>query len=213
MEPKNLEIDNQIKAVDDKEGVVEIVVNAFDNEDSDGDISVRGSFAKTIQENGKRIRHFLNHDWTKLIGVPLELVEKDVGLVARSKLNMNKQLGRDVFEDYRLYHEAGKSLEHSIGVQPVKRDDSDNRYVLEWKLYEYSTLYGWGANSQTPMLSMKNLDKEIVQMMLEKGKYSDERFKFLETINKALKAEPSGDTLSDEPLKHLQKIAKKLHNG
>jgi uncharacterized protein YbaR (Trm112 family) len=97
---------------------------------------------------------------------------------------MNKQMSRDVYEDYRLYAEHGKTLEHSIGVDPIKRDTKDARRVLEYKLWEFSTLTNWGANSNTPLLSIKS-EKEAAEMveLLEKmlkGKYSDERLKSIE---------------------------------
>jgi len=39
------------------EGLVTFYANAFNNLDSDGDISMPGSFKKTLKENGKRLRH------------------------------------------------------------------------------------------------------------------------------------------------------------
>ena len=46
---KNLE--SQIKDLDESKGIVQIYVNSYNIEDSDGDISVKGSFKKTIKEN------------------------------------------------------------------------------------------------------------------------------------------------------------------
>lgn len=220
LQTKDNNITQQIKGVDSKQGVVEIYVNAFDNEDTDGDISVRGSFAKTIQENMSRIKHFLNHNMTNLIGVPLELIEDEHGLLARSQLNLNKQIGRDVLEDYKLYSEHGKTLEHSIGVEPLKRDESDKRYVKEWRLWEFSTLYGWGANADTPLVGIKSMDeaKKLFELMLEKGNYSEKRMKSIEKRleqTKALLNEPSQDThkYNQSLLNKLRETEKILKNG
>ncbi len=108
---------------------------------------------------------------------------------------MNKQLGRDVFEDYKLYLEHGRTLEHSVRVYPVKRSSEDNRRVLEWKLWEYSTLYGWGANSETPLIDLKSQDEiniaelmSDLELMISKGNYSDERGRQIETKYAELKS-------------------------
>lgn len=195
---KNLEL--QVKDLDDKKGIVTIYINSFDNEDSDGDISVKGSFKRTFKNNISRIKHLLNHDIYKLLGVPIELFEDDWGAIAVSQMNMKKQLGMDVFEDYKLFAEHGKSLEHSIRVNAIKRDSEDERKVLEWKLWEYSTLYGWGANSETPLIDIKGLDD--LEMMIREGKYSDEKAKLIETTYEKLKK--LLDSSDDDPLATLE---------
>lgn len=195
----------QIKDLDSAKGIVTMYINAFNNEDTDGDISEPGSFKRTFRHNGHRIKHLLNHDIYKLIGVPLKLWEDEIGAIARSQLNMNKQLGRDVFEDYKLYHENGKTLEHSVRVYPVKRSTEDNRRVLEWKLWEYSTLYGWGANEETPLIDIKQLDEiniselmSDLELMIAKGNYSDERGRQIEAKYEQLKS-LINDTQKDPP--------------
>ena len=207
----NKDFGSQIKDLDSAKGIVTVYINAFNNEDTDGDISEPGSFKRTFRHNGHRIKHLLNHDIWKLIGVPLKLWEDEIGAIARSQLNMNKELGRDVFEDYKLYAENGKTLEHSVRVYPVKRSTEDNRRVIEWKLWEYSTLYGWGANEETPLIDLKNLDEinltEILadlELMLSKGNYSDTRGKAIEEKYEQLKAlindtqkDPSGTPKTD----------------
>jgi HK97 family phage prohead protease len=193
-------INNQVKDLDEKKGIVTIYINSFDNEDTDGDISVRGSFKRTFKNNIDRIKHFLNHDIYKLIGVPIELYEDDWGPIAVSQLNMKKQLSKDVFEDYRLYAEHDKSLEHSIRVNAIKRDSEDERKVLEWKLWEYSTLYGWGANSETPLIDIKGL--EDLEMMIRDGNYSDEKARLIETTYEKLKKLLNSS--DDDPLATLQ---------
>jgi HK97 family phage prohead protease len=186
------------KPVDvDEKGRVVIAVNAFGNVDSDNDISVKGSFKKTLSENFGRVKWYLNHNQGQLLGVPIEGVETDDYLQMTAQLNMNKQMSRDIYEDYRLYAEHGKTLEHSIGVDPIKRDSKDARMVLEYKLWEFSTLTNWGANSNTPLLSIKS-DKEAAETieLLEKmlkEKYSDERLQLIEDkisfLTKALNGE------------------------
>jgi HK97 family phage prohead protease len=137
--------------------VVTVAVNAFGNMDSQGDISVQGSFTKTLKENFGRIKHFLNHDTDKLIGCPLEGREENGYLVMVSEM-ANTQLANDVLELYKLYDKNKRTLEHSIGVEAMQRDKENPSKVLQWKLWEYSTLYSWGANEKTPLLGIKRED-------------------------------------------------------
>lgn len=139
------------------EGIVTVAVAAFGNEDSQGDISVSGSFNKTLKENMKRIKHFLNHNQDWLVGCPRSGREEGGHLVFESELNLDTQLGRDVFSNYKLYQKNNLTLEHSVGVEDMKRDPFDARKVLEWRMWEFSTLYSWGANERTPLLDLKAL--------------------------------------------------------
>ena len=159
--------------------VVTVAVNAFGNMDSQGDISVQGSFTKTLKENFGRIKHFLNHDTDKLIGCPLEGREENGYLVMVSEM-ANTQLANDVLELYKLYDKNKRTLEHSIGVEAMQRDKENPSKVLQWKLWDYSTLYSWGANEKTPLLGIKRDDLqkfpkkslEFVKQALEM-KFSD----------------------------------------
>lgn len=187
---------SQIKDIDQK-GVVVVAANAFGNVDGQNDISLKGSFSKTLNENFKRIKWFLNHDQNKLIGVPIEGAEDGSFLKLTGKLNLNKEIGRDVYEDYKLYAEYGKTLEHSIGVDAIKYDLKNQvREVSEWKMWEYSTLTSWGANEKTPMIALKSMEDELnwLNLIIKKGNYTDEKFKQIEKqveVLKSLLSEPN----------------------
>lgn len=188
-----------IKDVDQK-GQVMVAANAIGNIDSDNDRSMPGSFNKTIKENFTRVKWFLNHNPWQLLGVPLEAKESSGYLKVLGQLNMNKQMSLDIYEDYKLYAQHGRTLEHSIGVEAKKSRMVDNvREVIEWKWWEYSTLTSWGANSDTPLLDIKSasdLYDEIQwnETRLKKGKYSDEKFKEIDLYLRQLK-----HSLSTEP--------------
>lgn len=205
-----------IKDVDEK-GRVLVAANAVGNTDADKDMSMPGSFQKTLTENFSRLKWFLNHNSDYLIGVPIEGKEKMPHLEMLGQLNMKKQLSKDVYEDYKLYAEYGKSLEHSIGVEAIKKEQKgDIRQVYEWKLWEYSTLYSWGANENTPMLAIKSENKiadhiQWLELACKKGNYSDQRFLEIEkhlTLLKSLLTEPEQSTQvikpKEEPLKDTQ---------
>jgi hypothetical protein len=62
--------------LDEAKGIVTVAVNGIGIVDSQNDISMPGSFTKTLSENIARMKWFLNHDVTQLLGVPLEGEEK-----------------------------------------------------------------------------------------------------------------------------------------
>lgn len=192
----------QTKANDvDGEGRVVIAINAIGNEDSDGDISMSGSFDKTLKDDFNRLKWFLNHNTSILLGVPVEGKEEDGLIKMVSQFNMKKQIARDTYEDYKLYAEHGKTLEHSVGVNAEIRNKSNDKEVLQWKLWEYSTLTNWGANENTPLLDIKNMDIDSVKnhlQLLEKaltGNYSEARLKSMETALSMIKKAVIGEMI------------------
>lgn len=184
-------LEQQVKDLDTTKGIVTVYINAFNVEDSDSDISMPGSFKRTFKNNGDTIQHWLNHDRNQLIGVPIKLYEDEIGAIAVSQLNLNKQIARDVFEDYKLFAAHNKTLQHSVRVMPIKfeEDRSNNRYVRrvnEWKMVmEFSTVYGWGSNQQTPLIDIKSMDD--LELMMREGNYSDEKAKEIEVLYNKLK--------------------------
>jgi len=143
------------------EGLVTFYANAFNNLDSDGDISMPGSFKKTLKENGKRLRHLKWHDMRYMPGAIKEIKEDDFGLLVISQLIMDTQLGKETYAEYRALSNVGKQMEHSVAVIPVKYDvdqETEQRTVSEWKLFEVSTLTAWGANSQALTVDIKSLE-------------------------------------------------------
>lgn len=211
------DFNSQIKDLDEK-GRVLVAANAIGNVDSDNDISKEGSFDKTLREGFKRVKWLLNHG-DILLGVPIEGKQNGKYLEMLGQLNMKKQISRDIYEDYKLYAEHGKTLEHSIGVNAIKWSMKDDvREVTEWKLWEYSTLTRWGANEDTPMLGIKEAKSnedalQMLDLMLRKGKYSDERFNLIENKIKELKSliqEPVITTQENEPSSRDWSIITKL---
>ncbi len=207
----------EIKDLDEK-GRVTVAANAFGNVDAQKDISMEGSFTKTIKDNFARLKWYQNHDTGMLLGCPLEAKEVYPYLQVTGQLNLDKQISKDIYSDYKLYAEHGKTLEHSIGVEAVKKEVKDGvRRVFEWKWWEYSTLTSWGANENTPMLGMKDAASvassiEWLELKLRKGDFSDEKFLQIErqlNILKSLVTEPFIDTPTDEP--RLINLAAAIH--
>lgn len=192
----------QTKANDvDEKGRVVVAINAIGNEDADGDISMPGSFDKTLKNDFSRLKWFLNHNKSILLGVPVSGHEEDGFVKIEAQFNMKKQVSLDTYEDYKLYAEHGKTLEHSIGVMSELRNKSNSKEVLQWKLWEFSTLTSWGANENTPLLDIKSMDTDSVKeqlRMLENalsGKYSETRLKSIESALGMIKKAIIGESI------------------
>lgn len=203
---KTRNIKTKVNDVDDK-GVVKIQVSAFGNIDSYGDVMQKTAFNKTIADGFKRVKHLKNHSWDLLLGLPLEMKATSEGLEVVSKMNLEKQLVRDTFSDYKFFAEEGKTLEHSIGyteveTEPAKKDGRDVLLLHEVKLMEYSTLDFLGANENTPLLEIKSKLSSIEQM-IRKGDYTDEHCEKLLIKYKELLTFIDEPHRLDKPQTHL----------
>jgi len=203
MDFKQLSYD--LKELDENKGIVMAYANAYDFKDSDGDISARGSFDKTVVENFKRIRVLKDHNPTMMVGVPLMIDAKDsYGLLTTTQFNMNKPLGKDMFTDVKLMHDNNLNAELSIGYQVLQRDVKNKSIINEYKLMEYSFLSSWAANELSTVQSIKGIKSTYgILELIEKSynlDYSDERLRTIETLLKALSNEPSNDTPDEQPL-------------
>lgn len=201
-----------------EKGIVTIAISGFNNIDSYGDIVRKGAFAKTFNERGKRQNHFIDHDLRirSLVGSPVKMYENETHAIVESKLNLDKQIAKDLFSDYKFFAENDRTLEHSFMYETIKRNENKDikgEDIAEVKMYEYSTV-GLGANENTPLLDLKSF-KDVDQLIYElesrlrKCDYSDEKGKYLEKIIKAIKGlqEPDMTTLKSlfEPKKITQK--------
>jgi HK97 family phage prohead protease len=207
---KYKQVNYELKELDDEKGVVSAYANAYNNEDSDKDISAYGSFNKTVSENFKRIRVLKDHNPTMMIGVPLMIDAKDsYGLLTTTQFNMKKDLGRDMFTDVKLMHDSGLNAELSIGYQVLNRDVKNKNIITEYKLMEYSFLSSWAANELATVQDIKSIKSHYgIMELIEKSydlDYSDTRLKQIETILKALSDKPSlDDTSKDKPLTEVE---------
>jgi len=156
---KNTSLPFSIKDVDGRKGIVTGYFAAFGNKDSDGDVILKGAFAKSIKEAGPdspmpRIKHLFNHDVDKPLGKLLILSEDEKGLYYESKIG-NHTLGLDFLNMV----ESGLITEHSIGFRTIRNEKdpkSSINYLKEVQLWEGSSLGSWGANAYTPVMGMKS---------------------------------------------------------
>ena len=189
----------EVKDMDAAQGVVTAYANAYLNEDSDKDISMPGSFTKTVSENRKRIRVLKDHDPRTTLGVPLEIDTADAyGLKTKTQFNLGKEVSRDMFSDILLAKANGLNAELSIGYGQVRRDAKDNRKITEYGwLGEYSFLSSWAANPLAIVQDVKQLKGAplLVKLITEAYdlSYSDSRLIQIENILKALDVQPDGN--------------------
>ena len=185
-----LELKNNgtVKDVDAKSRIVSGYLSNFDNLDSDNDVIVKGSFAKSISERKDKIFYLLQHNWDKPLGKFNVLQEDEKGLYFEGEI-VNTSYGNDLIELYS----SGIINEHSIGFNVIKSDmDSKGvRTIKEIKLWEGSAVT-LGANSATPFLGFKSelkflQDKQSkILKALKDGTFTDDTFVMLEYALKQL---------------------------
>ena len=190
------QLKSRIKSIDETKGVVVVAANAFNNVDSQGDVSMPGSFAKTI-ENIKNIYWYKNHDTDETLGIIQRLWEDDSFLNAEMKFNLDKEMSRNMYSDYRFFQEHNNEIKHSVGVSviPDKVEYlNEIRQVKEWKLWEISSLTKWPANALAGTHEVKTMQdvtnlQQYYDWMSSKGLHTDEFILQAETLLKELRDE------------------------
>jgi HK97 family phage prohead protease len=162
--------DLRIKDVDEIKGIVSGYFAAFNVKDSAGDVIKKGAFQKSIMERGPnssapRIKHFMNHDKNHVVGKLLELFEDEKGLGYASQVGTHTD-GRDFIEMVK----SDLITEHSVGFQPLQENNdrvSGANFISEGRLWEGSSLTGWGVNQFTPLTGLKELDFDMIQKHID----------------------------------------------
>ena len=206
---------SEIKDIDETQGIIKGYGNVYNVKDSDGDVSLFGSFAKTAIERGKKIKIFKNHS-PVLVGVPLELdITDSYGLGVTAKMNMQTDAGRDTFFETKFLNENGFDVGMSIGGWITKRGKNKSE-VLEYKLKEISILTTSEPANElsliTAIKSIKGLEKPTQDefwRVIEKAyneKFSDNVLKSLEQFLTIKDGEPSKDTHVINPSNVIKSI-------
>jgi len=167
-----------ITAIDEDAGVVEAIVNVFGIIDDGDDIVHQGAFAKTLAENGTRVKVLDSHNnrsSLSVVGRPLDIHEvgrealppqvlmqypdATGGLYTKTQYLLNTPEGEGVFKRIK----AGALNEYSIGFDAL---DTDNervqhgdvtkviRNIRSVRLWEYSPVV-FGMNPATGTVSVK----------------------------------------------------------
>lgn len=201
------------KDLDVKSGIVTGYFANFGSVDSDGDRILKGSFAKTIRENGPEgtqlIKHLLDHNKNKAVGKLQILKEDEVGLYYESKAGRHTD-GRD----FLLMAEDGIINQHSFGFRIIKEaQKADANEIYEVAMYEGSSIQFLGANRNTPVTGIKSeadilADLDLLEKAFRNGKYSDAAFLQIEAKIKSLQTllKPSITLDTVEPINQLEII-------
>jgi hypothetical protein len=196
-----------------EKGIVTIAIGRFDNEDMGGDIARKGAFERTFKEGINRIKHYMDHSLKQSanVGLPVKMYETDKHPTVESALNLEKQISRDLFSDYKFFKEHGRTLEHSYGYETIKgkpryetikgKQRTKGEEILELKMYEYSTV-GLGMNPETPLLDLKSFEAHTLEEYLRKYDVSNQRGKQIELIIKQIKEFTDQATHNPEPSTH-----------
>lgn len=199
---KTKTLNTKVSDVNETKGIVTIQVTQFDQYDSDTDRLLKGSLTKTWKD-GNQV-HLVDHKMgtSTFVGLPVRK-DAETGII-ESQLNLNKQVGKDLLEDYMFSQKHGRSLQHSHGFSAVKgkyeKNEKGGYDFAEVKQYEYSTVI-FGAVSDTPLHSIKSntsLEELIIdlELKLRTCNYSDEYGKLIEDKIKELKS------MIVEPINH-----------
>jgi len=208
---KNL---SEFRDIDEQTGIIKGYANVYNVKDSDGDISLPGSFSKTVAERAKKIKIFKNHT-PQLVGVPMELDIADTyGLGLTAKMLMDTDAGRDTFHEVKFLHENGFESGMSIGGWVIKRNAKNKAEVVEYRLKEISVLTTEEPANQLSLVSAVKAVKELTEptqeefwSIIEKAynvRFSDNILKSLEQFLTLKEKEPdqldADTTQAVEPL-------------
>ena len=194
------DISDAVMDVDTSTRRVKAVWSRMNNIDLDSDIIVPEAFTKTLAERGPMGKNLVwslvDHqaDMNNVIGKPEQLYVDGDMLVAITPI-VGTEKGTDMLKMY----EAGLINQHSIGFSTMKQDWQNDkkevRIIKELKLYEGSAVL-WGANPETPTLSVKSQSKVDLNNRLEKllkafrnGRFTDETFALMEIQIKKIQAD------------------------
>lgn len=147
----------EISDVDENLGIVKGYGSIFGNVDSDNDIIEKGAYARTIKNNGSRVKYLYQHDITKPIGRMKELFEDEKGLGFVAEIPKTT-FGIEVLElmKYNVIDE------NSVGILPVKKDYNEDgvRMIKEAKLFEISAVT-LASNDEAKILEVKGESDKI----------------------------------------------------
>lgn len=151
----------QLKASDDKQGIITGYLSVFNNVDQGMDRVLKGAFKRTLANSKKRAKDANNpyifpmlwqHDLAQPIGGVTEAVEDDYGLLTTAQFDLDTQKGREAYSGYK----KGYLNQLSIGYDVIKKsyDEKGVRNLEELRLWEQSTVT-FGMNEDALVTGVK----------------------------------------------------------
>jgi HK97 family phage prohead protease len=210
----------EVSDIDEATGIIKGYANVYNVKDSDGDISLYGSFAKTVTERGRKIKIFKNHH-PELVGVPTEFDLSDTyGLGMTAKMLMDTEGGRNAFHEVKFLSQNGFESGMSIGGWITKRNEKNKSEVAEYRLKEISVLTtNDPANSLSLVTAIKSIKAlteptqaefwKVIEKAYDERGFSDSIKKSLEQFLTLKDHEPddtSRTTQAEEPSQIIKSI-------
>ena len=169
--------------IDSDKHVIEVKFASFGNVDSDGDLLVKGCFAKSINDRGpesstnRKIAFLWQHDMRDPIGKILKIEEREDGAYATVQLSDFDAVPNAKRAYYQL--QEGTLNQFSFGFNYIwdkmeYDEEKDAFIIMEVKLYEISVVT-MGANEETEYIGEIDDMKAFVRDLKEKNlaKYNE----------------------------------------
>lgn len=173
----------EASVVDEDKHVIEVKFASFGNVDSDGDLLVKGCFAKSINDRGpgsstnRKIAFLWQHDMRDPIGKILKIEEREDGAYATVQLSDFDAVPNAKRAYYQL--QEGTLNQFSFGFNYIwdkmeYDEEKDAFIIMEVKLYEISVVT-MGANEETEYVGEIDDMKAFVRDLKEKNlaKYNE----------------------------------------
>jgi len=118
-----------------EDGTIEGYLNTFNHVDRIGDNTQKGAFTKSINKikaNNDVLPMLFGHDHTKVAGVWTEIKEDENGLWGKGQLNLDTQLGKELYSNIKMgavkgisigYFEVDTDYDSKTGAKLLKELD------------------------------------------------------------------------------------------
>lgn len=154
----------EFKAVDDT-GQFEGYASTR-TKDQGGDVVAEGAFKRTIDQNGGVFPILWFHDPATPVGLG-EVREDGHGLYTKGRLNLDKQIAKDLLSDMKF----GVVDRLSIGFRTIQSEydsEKDVRMITEARLLEYSLITkNFAMNEQALITNVKSLEHPTVKQFID----------------------------------------------
>ncbi len=158
MTERPLRFSPQLKSANDL-GEASFLAAIFGNVDLGGDIVEPGAFSKVISStSAARIPFTIDHSQSRRdqLGLIAGLQEVPEGLLVDVKFNLDKEIARDIYSDFRTFPES-QQFSFAYATEPAGTfyDPEGVRHIKEVSaLYDVSSVV-LGMNTETRLLAVK----------------------------------------------------------
>lgn len=136
----------------EEDGTFEGYLTVWDTVDDYNSTFTRGSFKKTIEERGSKVKILFDHE--HLIGSSIELREDDHGVFGKGKLNLDVEKAKEAY----TFMQDGTLDGLSFGFRTIKEGFANGvRQIKEVQLYEFGPVT-FPANDAAEITSVRSQD-------------------------------------------------------